>query len=178
MQQLKYQMLAEGWPDFEFHATTNKQATRDRVVNAIRTVGPGGLHAHTIWCDKHLAAPKIQSSIEFMTILGKAMGRWIARSQASNQYEHVVMMFDTVLAGKAKDEFIGRVKRELKATGTRFTIHAKPVTSDLNGQIADYFSWARFRSVEQNDERTETLLRERVPWTDFNIFWNGHRRYW
>ena len=108
VQALKYQLMAEGGGDFEFHATTNMQTTRDRVTATIRQIGSPNIRVHTLLCDKHFA-------------------------------HHT--------------------------------------TSDLNGQIADYFSWAWFRQLESRDTRAVNDLTG-VDWTRLNLFQNGHTRYW
>jgi hypothetical protein len=52
-----------------------------------------------------------------------------------------------------------------------------PVKSDLNGQIADYFSWAWFRRIERNDVESMNAL-SGIPWSKFDLFRNGHTQYW
>ena len=58
-----------------------------------------------------------------------------------------------------------------------FRLLFHPVKSDLNGQIADYFSWAWCRRLESNDTGPCESLAG-IPWTNFNLFRYGHTLYW
>ncbi len=112
-----------------------------------------------------------------LSMLGLAMGRWIG-TVFGDQHDEVVMIFDSVLTGKKRDAFKATVKPELKRLGVPFRILFHPVKSDLNGQIADYFSWAWFRKVEHDDAMTSTALAAAITWDQFDFFARGNWRYY
>ena len=58
MQELKYEQMAKGSTDLEFHATQNSKGTRQRVVDTL--CGMPGLRVHSMWVDKAYAQPHLQ----------------------------------------------------------------------------------------------------------------------
>lgn len=174
MQKLKYEQLARGSSDLEFHATENSAGTRKRVAETIR--GLPNIRAHTIWIDKSYTHPSLQDEVSLLALFGKAMGRWI-KAAVAKDHDQIVMMFDSVLTGKKQDAFKGAIKPALKQLEIPFRVHFHPVKQDLNGQIADYFSWSAFRHLERNDPHPITAL-SGIPWTTFNLFQSGKIKYW
>lgn len=174
LQDLKYELLAAGSLDLEFHATENSKGTRRRVAEKIRNLP--NIKVHTLWIDKRYTAPALQDPVALFSLFGRAMGKWIATVVAKN-HDQVVMVFDSVLTGKQQDAFKAAVKPQLKQLPVPFRLVFHPVKSDLNGQIADYFSWAWFRHLERGDPEPRSSLTG-IPWTDFHLFRYGHTLYW
>ncbi|EFK55364.1 DUF3800 domain-containing protein [Corynebacterium genitalium ATCC 33030] len=176
MQRLKYDLMAEGSEDLEFHATENTKGTRKRVVDTI--CGLDGLRVHTVWINKAFAAPNLQNEIELFRLFGAAMGRWVGKALVDDGDQQVIMIFDSVLTGKKRNAFLKKIKPILGELGVKYRVLFHPVKQDLNGQIADYFSWAAYRTLERQDSATEDRLKEAVHWDDFNLFQKGDRVYW
>lgn len=174
LQALKYELLAAGSEDLEFHATTNSPGTRKRVAHTVSTLS--NIHVHTLWIDKRFTAPSLQDSVRLFSLFGGAMGKWIGTVVAKD-HDQVVMVFDSVLTGKQQDAFKAAVKPRLKQLPVPFRLVFHPVKSDLNGQIADYFSWAWFRHLERGDDEPRRSLAG-IPWSEFHLFRAGHTKYW
>jgi hypothetical protein len=111
-----------------------------------------------------------------MAFMGEAMGRWISKSVGTG-HDQVVMVFDSVLTGQKQEAFKAAVKPALKSLGVPFHLCFHPVKSDLNGQIADCYSWAIYRMLESKDKRSFSQLWF-PEWSLFHIFQNGNVRYW
>lgn len=179
LQALKYDLLAARSPDLEFHATNNTPGTRRRVSDVIADLG-STIAVHTLFVDKHLAHPKVQSEVAILAVLGKAMGRWLAKAAIQDHHDQLILVFDSVLTGKKQDAFKSELKPALKALGIPYHLTFHPVKSDLNGQIADYYSWAWFRRIEHKDDSwLGPFLAPTAPrWDHFDVFGNGSTRYW
>jgi hypothetical protein len=175
LQELKYSLLASRSDQLEFHATENSWGTRARVTDVIRGLSTC-IRVHTIYADKHYAHHTLHSPVAILSLFGKALARWIAAA-VSGDHDQVVVVFDSVLTGKQRDAFSKAVKPALKALDKPFHIAFHPVKSDLNGQIADYFAWSVFRSLEASDPKPLQALIG-VNHSRFNIFERGHTRYW
>ncbi|WP_257182706.1 DUF3800 domain-containing protein [Corynebacterium cystitidis] len=175
MQELKYDLMAKGSEDLDFHATNNSKGTRKRVVD--RLAGCDHFSVHSLWIDKGFTAPSLQNEISLFTLFGKAMGRWVNATQAKG-YDKIVLVFDSVLTGKKQDAFIKDLKPALKKLGKEFKVLFHPVKQDLNGQIADYYSWSLFRRLEVDDSEHYKQLKGTTRWTEFDLFNQGHTRYW
>jgi hypothetical protein len=113
--------------------------------------------------------PARREPAEFMGMFGQAIAQWVLTSWPDSPFEHVILIFDTVLTGRRRDAFVWKVKVALKQTARRYSVYVKPVAADLNAQIADYFSWAWFRAIETGDQRAATDL-VGVKWTKANLF--------
>lgn len=175
LQRLKYELLARRSDQLEFHATVNSRGTRSAVTEVIRSLS-GLIKVHTIYADKHYAHPSKHSPDVMLSLFGMALARWLSYT-VSNEYDQVILVFDSVLTGKQRAAFLKAVKPALKHLQKPFHVAFHPVKSDLNGQIADYFAWSVFRKLESNDDLPLEALRG-IPHDRFNIFQNGHTRYW
>lgn len=176
MQALKYDLIAKGSKDLEFHATNNTTGTRKRVIETINSIDP--LHVHSIWIDKAYTAHNLQNEVSLFRLFGKAMGTWVHKTVARD-YDRIVLIFDSVLTGKKRKAFESQLKPILKPLEKDIKICFHPVKQELNGQIADYYSWALYRKLESNDNSYfSELIGGKPRWDQFNMFKNGHTRYW
>ena len=175
MQELKYEQMKRGSQDLDFHATNNSVGTRKRVLDVLCRME--GLRVHSLWIDKAFTHPNLQDEVLLLAMFGKAMGKWIHTARSSG-YDQIIMTFDSVLTGKKQDAFKKKLAPQLKATGKKFRLLFQPVKQDLNGQIADYFSWSLFRALESGDTGSYDRLKASTEWTNFNLFHHGQIRYW
>ncbi|ALA68164.1 DUF3800 domain-containing protein [Corynebacterium lactis] len=176
MQELKYDLMASRSEDLEFHATVNSKGTRSRVLNVISEIE--GIKVHTLWIDKRYTYPSCQNSIALFGIFAKAMGRWIDQVYRRSDFEQVILVFDSVLTGKERDAFQKNIKPVLKDLKFEYKVLFHPVKQDLNGQIADYFSWAWFRMLENQDTTAFDALSDNHDWTQFDLFNSRRQIYW
>lgn len=176
MQQLKYELMAARSEDLEFHATNNSAGTRKRVIETISKVPD--LRVHTLWIDKRFTHPQRQSNTALFGLFARSMGRWIDTVYRNSDYESVVLVFDSVLTGKERGAFKKTLKPELQDLNFSYKILFHPVKQDLNGQIADYFSWSCFRKLEHDDSKYFDQLSATAHWSQFDLFRNGATRYW
>lgn len=176
MQELKYELMAKGSEDLEFHATNNTAGTRRRVLSRIAEID--SLRVHTLWIDKAFAAPNLQSEEALFAVFGKAMGVWVEKALVQESDAQVIMVFDSVLTGKKRNAFLKKLKPQLANLRIPYRVLFHPVKQDLNGQIADYFSWAMFRYLENGDITAYETLRQSAEWDDFNLFNRGKTIYW
>ncbi len=77
LQRLKYEQIAKGSQDFEFHATSNTPGTRKVVAESIRSMN--SFVVHTLWIDKAYAHYSKQNPPELFAIFGKAMGTYLGK---------------------------------------------------------------------------------------------------
>lgn len=175
MQRLKYELLASGSRDLEFHATENSKGTRRRVIDCIKSLETP--RVHSIWIDKRYTPPSIQEETILLSKIGSAMGSWLS-GVVPTDIDKIILVFDSVLTGKKQDAFIKLLKPQLKALDREFRILFHPVKQDLNGQIVDYFSWALFRNLESQDSTTMKALEDSSHWDNFNLFHADQTIYW
>lgn len=177
VQKLKYELLAKGSEDIEFHATENSWGTRKRVVDMLCALPD--YKVHSLYIDKGFTHPDFQTEVKLLTVFGAAMGRWLAKVHA-DKYDRIIFVFDSVLTGKKQRAFIKDLKQKLKGCDVEFRILFHPVKQEPVGQIADYFSWVSFRYLERGDVQFTNQLYDSLGnrWSAFNVFGKGHTRYW
>lgn len=171
---LKYEFLSRGLGDqVPFHATTNSLGTRRRVAGEIGKNTNFG--THTIWADKHYTHPSYQNPVDFYALFGRALAKYLL-ALISPSYDPIVIVFDAALTAKQRGAFMKTVKPALNKLGRTYHIMFKPVTEDVNGQIADYYAWAMFRKLESGDDSMLTALPGGGG--EFNLFRHGFARWY
>lgn len=175
LQALKYRLLESGTDVECFHASPDAQSTRNVVFDEIEKMT--NIRASYIYADKHRAHPKYQSPEAVYALFGKTLLKYVFNGWTAAQYQQIVVIFDKALTKKQQKAFLGVVKPELKAIGKPYRIYFHQTMADFNGQIADYCAWARYVSLERNEQRPMAKLAT-IPKTDFNIFQRGTRDYY
>lgn len=177
MQELKYRLLAKnhGGNDFQhFHASEDRQSTRDAVLDTIRDMEK--IYVNWLWAEKSKTHPNYRTRDRFYALLGGSIAKYLLIKSKESRYEKIVIIFDKALTKKEQDAFYSEVKPKLKEIGKPYAIYFHHTVSDFNGQIADYFAWAKYISLERGECRPlETI--KKVPNTEFNIFRNGTKDY-
>jgi hypothetical protein len=174
MQALKYELMAEGIENPEFHAAENSLATRARASAAIN--GLTNIAVHSIYADKHLAHPSKHSDIDFYSLFAVALSKWLLKS-IRPEYDYIVIVFDVALTKRQQKAVLANVKPTLAALGRPYSVMFHAVKADLNGQIADYFAWSVFRHLESGDPLPLAAIGS-ITHERFNLFRTGHTRYW
>lgn len=175
LQQLKYDLLEDGVDIEYFHASEDKQATRNEVIKKLQTM-TNTLKVHYIYAQKPKAYPKLQSSAAFYGKLGTTLIKFIV-GYKSNGFDEILIVFDKALTAKERKSFLGEIKPELKSLGKPYKIYFHRTLSDFNGQIADYFAWTKYVSLERNEQRPLNAL-SGVPMTEFDLFSRGTKEWY
>lgn len=175
---LKYEFLTSAAHDqIPFHAVNNTSGTRKRFIKSLcqRKSPDHSCAVHTVFCDKHYAHQSKHKPEVFYALIGGAMAKYFAKVFAG-KYSPVVLVFDAALSAKQRSAFLKVVKPVMNTIGTPYQIMFAPVKEEPCGQIADYYAWATFRRLESNDRTWIDQMPLRP--SEFNIFQNGHTRYW
>jgi hypothetical protein len=175
MQHLKYELLASGTDISHFHASEDKQFVRDRVFPLIARMD--SISAHTLWIDKHNAAPSMQNTARIYSLFGGAISKYLLKTLPAERYEQVVLVFDKALSKKNENAFLAYVKPALLQLNRPFKIFFQSVNFDFNGQVADYIAWAQYVNLEKSEQRPILALPLRLR-DEFNLFRNAHTRYY
>ena len=150
MSRLTYEFLARGLSDqIPFHASENSQGTRLRVTESLCPTGHV-CSIHSIYVEKHRVMTEMHDPLTFYSLIGGSMGKYLVE-EFSNEETNVVLLFDVLLPARQRSGFLKTIKHELNKLQTRYTISFRPVKFDVNGQIADYYCWSVFRSLELGD---------------------------
>lgn len=175
LQQLKYAQLEQGIDTEFFHASEDLQATRDVVIKSLQTMS-NTVNIHYIYAKKPKAFPGLQNSAAFYAKLGTTLIKFIV-GYRSNGFDKIVIVFDKALTNKDQKAFLGEIKPELKKIGKPYHIYFHRTLSDFNGQIADYFAWSKYVSLERNETRPLVAL-SNITMTEFDLFARGTKEWY
>lgn len=173
---LKYRLLKEGNDISEFHASEDRQIIRNQVFPVINLMPE--IKAHVIYGDKHYLATSLQSPNGIYSLFGKAMIKYFIQVYAASSLSSITVVFDRTLTNKLRGQFEGILKPELKKINIPFNIYFHPMSTENNGQVADYISWAKYVELERSELRPWASLTTRLQPTELNIFRNGYQRYY
>ena len=147
---LTYEFLAKGVVNqVPIHATQNSVSTRHLVVSRLceRT---HHCHVLSVFVQKSNLEKGCQNDVAMYGISAVALVDRLT-SAISTESPRIVLLFDATLTSKKRAAFLKVLKATLKKAAREFHVHFRPVTHDVNGQIADYYAWSVFRSLESND---------------------------
>ena len=175
LQDLKYDHLRSDIDTTYFHASEDRQAVRNDVIARLQRMS-NTLKVHYIHAQKNKTHPALQNSAAFYGKLGTTLIKFIMTWRASN-YDEVVIVFDKALPKKEQKAFLGQMKPELKKIGKPYHIYFHQTLLDFNGQIADYFAWSKYVSLERSEMRPMDSL-SGITMTHFDLFSRGTREWY
>jgi len=159
---LRRQLAWEGLPvgDY-FHATTDQQAVRDRVFEAISKV-PFTVQATIL--EKSKAQPQVRESPHRFYQYGWFYHLKFSKSQFLRPSTELLVTTASIGTRKERKLFVGAVDdvaQQVLRTGMWRTTFC-PAAADPCVQIADYCAWAIQRRWERNDDRSHRLIADKI----------------
>ena len=91
---------------------------------------------------------------EFSTEIGEHVLSYIAESRI----DEVAMIFDQTVTGGQRELLRKSLSSLFESRERHLTVLFHPLSTDFNGQIADYVSWAKFRQLERDDSESWRLI--------------------
>jgi hypothetical protein len=168
MQALRYRLLAQGLDLTSFHASKDRESTRDAVFGAFSRIST--VRAHVMYGSKHQAGSHQRSDTALHSLFGHALLEFAIRAYAASDYRQVVVIFDQALTRRKQGAFKSTVKPQLKALAKPFHLYFQPMHADANGQIADYVAWSKFVQLERDEHRPWMALQSSLQPTSSNLF--------
>ncbi len=177
LQRLKYELVANGNGGEEyqhFHASEDRQEIRNRVFGLLNALN--NIKVNYIIAEKSKTHPTHQNS-KFYALLGSALVKYLLKVHKDSPYDKVIIIFDKVLTNNERNNFLKVAKPKLKEIGKPYAIYFHQTMSDFNGQIADYFAWAKYVSLERNEKRPLESVAN-IECHSFDIFSSGETKYY
>ncbi len=172
MQKLKYGYLEKNINIEYFHASEDRQFIRDSVISEIDKIH-GAIDVNFIHTRKTLTDAKTNPT-SFYANLGIILSSEIITSRIGT-FDKIIIIFDKCLRNKDQKAFLKTIKPKLNKLGMPYGIYFHRTLSDFNGQIADYFAWAKYVSLERNERRPLIALKN-IKQIEFDLK-NDHPAY-
>ncbi len=176
LQELKYQLLSENQICENFHASEDRQAIRDMVYPKIASLSEK-IKIYYLFAKKCKTYPALRPPDQFYGLVGGAMVKYLLKVWKESAYEKIIIIFDKALKNKDQNAFLKELKPKLKKIQKPYFIHFHRAVSDFNSQIADYAAWAKFVSLEKEEQRPLEALSS-VRKSQFDIFHAGIHEYY
>lgn len=162
----RYDLIENGNLTGYFHASEDRYSVRDKVFSiieehindfemysvAVRKRPFRGLIFVEDPSPREVYQSVFERLIELMASSGVLQG------------DHIIVFTDDIpKSAKRKSDIKGSLKRALKRylpAGMRYTLVHQRSEGELNLQIADYFCWAVFRSIERGDDNALRRIRK------------------
>ena len=174
IQALRYRLLAGGLDLTGFHASEDRQTTRDAVFEAFSRIST--VRSHVIYGRKQQTEPHQRSDAALHSLFGHALMQFAISAYAATEYRQVVVIFDQALTRKKQGAFNKTVKPQLKALDKPFHLYFQPMHADANGQIADYIAWSKFVQLERGESRPWIALQKSLQPTESDMFSSASRK--
>jgi hypothetical protein len=176
---LRFSLVREGLNIDAFHASPDKQTTRDQVVKTLLSHGDWNFAAVVV--EKNKINPVLREPHRFYPTFATTLLRFILRGRAGLA-SRVLIYADTLpIDTTAKRE---GVLKALKTTcaaelGTRpYHINSHRLESNSWIQVVDYCCWSVQRKWEKADARTYDLLKPRLALTELEVTARGGTIYY
>jgi hypothetical protein len=154
--ELRFDLIESGLELEYFHASEDRQATRDRVFKVIRGA-LGAFRVDSVIVEKRKTIPSLREERRFYPeILGHLLKHVVRGTNLSGISEFIIIA-DRYPNAKKRNAVEGAVKAVVKTMlppGVRYRVLFQGSKSACGLQIADYFNWAIFRKWERNDSRS------------------------
>ncbi|MFO0702534.1 MAG: DUF3800 domain-containing protein [Candidatus Andersenbacteria bacterium] len=154
--QLRYWLLSRGIDVPFFHAAPDAQLVRDQVFSTINSTH--GIRCCVAHAQKRLLPTNLRDPVSMYARFGRALLTRTLQIWSTTPLKRIVVIFDKTLIRKEQRALLKAIKPVLKTTGKPFHVFFHSTMADLNGQIADYVSWARYVSLSRGEERPMRAL--------------------
>lgn len=179
MAELRLNLLERGLEIERFHASEDKQSTRDAVFDVIRR-HLAGVRIDATVVDKRKTGPALRPAEYFYPrMLGYHL-RYLLERFSLDDFGRVVIVTDTLPIQRKRKAIEKGVKQALARmlpARVNFSVLHHDSRSALGLQVADYCTWAIYRKWDREDERSYQVIASAVR-SEFDIFRTGARLYY
>ena len=177
--ELRFDLLEQGLDIERFHASDDKQATRNLVFGVIRECLPT-LRIDATIAEKRKTGPALRADDQsYPKMLGYHL-RYLLGQIRIAEYQRVVVVTDTLpIQSKRKliEKAVKQTLADMLPSDVPYQVLHHDSRSALGLQVADYCTWAIYRKWDRGDERSYKVIEPAVR-SEFDIFRTGTRWYY
>lgn len=176
---LKFDLLEDGVDIEHFHASEDKQKTRDKVFEIIKNNLEDQV-IDSIIVEKCKTGPALQVAVKFYPRMIGYLLKYVLERADMTRISDVIIVTDSIPLQKKRKAIEKAIKLTLRAELPRSVVfrvlhHASKSCFGL--QIADYCNWAIYRKWQRADTRSYDLIKHGIR-SEFDIFMSGTTRYY
>lgn len=174
LRELKYELLESGLSLDRFHATEDRQPTRDRVF-AVLSESLNDIRVDSVIVEKAKTYPDVREPGVFFPKMMGYLLRYVVKRLPWEPYSEAIVITDTIPINRKRSLVEKAVKEtlaEMLPPERRYKVFHHDSRSCFGLQAADYFNWAIYRSWDRKDRRSLDLVESAVK-SQFDIFERG-----
>jgi hypothetical protein len=177
--ELRFDLLEQGLDIEHFHASDDKQSTRNLVFGVIRDC-LGTMRIDATIAEKRKTGPALRADDQFYPKLLGYHLRYLLQHIQMADYERVVVVTDALPIQRKRQLIEKAVKQTLAdmlPSDVPYQVLHHDSRSAFALQVADYCTWAIYRKWYRADERSYNVIAPAVR-SEFDIFRTGTRLYY
>lgn len=158
-----------------FHATSEKQAVRDRVYALLQA---HAFRVDTTVFEKRKTQPHLQSEAGMYELAWYLHMQYVA-PRIANEDDELMVVGASISTNRRRTDFAQAVAGVVHQTTRSATVRTGywPAPTDPCLQVADYCCWAIQRKWELDDPRSYDLIRDKIR-SEFEPFKYGRTMYY
>lgn len=171
---LRFDLIESGLDIEYFHASEDRQAIRDKVIEALLP-HLDEFRVDSIIVEKRKTAPTLRSDNAFYPRMLGYLIRYLINGVGLVKISEVIVITDRLPVNKKRRAVEKAVKTTLHAmlpVEVKFRVMHHCSRSCCGLQVVDYFNWAIYRRWEKGDARSYSMLSKGIQST-FDIFRQG-----
>lgn len=177
--EIKCDLLEQNFDLDRFHASEDKQKTRDRVFQVI------GNHINRIRIDsliveKKKTQPHLQKIEKFFPLMMGYLLKHVWEKGGCARYKNIVVITDRIPVKKKRraiEKAIKQTLADILPSDGRYYIYHHESASCFSLQVADYCNWAIYKKWEAEDLRSYGEIKSGIK-SEFDIFRTGDVYYY
>lgn len=177
--ELKYDLIEFGINLEYFHATEDKQPTRNRVFDIIAS-HLKEVRLDSLIVEKRKTGPALREEVRFYPEMLGYLLKYVLNGENLTNLQETIIITDRIPIQRKRDAIEKAVKKTLIASlpqNIPYRILHHESKSNLDLQITDYCNWAIYRKWDRQDLRSYQKIASAVR-SEFDIFGGGIKHYY
>jgi hypothetical protein len=161
---LKYDLVESGLDIEYFHASEDRQNTRNKVFSIIKNNLPG-VRYDALIVEKSKTNKELHALEKFYPTMLANLLRHVLSQHDLNVFSEVIVFTDRIPVNKKRSSVEKAVKQTLKSVlpaQVEYRVFHHDSKSNFDLQISDYFNWAVYRKWERSDSRSFGVIQDSV----------------
>lgn len=168
LSRLKYDLISRGQDVSDFRASRDMRWIRDEVFKSI--LGAKRTRSHVVFSKKFDVVRNLGTSAEMYREFALEIGHQVLLVADEMKVDGVSIIFDQTIAGSQRESLRNSLMSLFEYRERHLRVFFHPLSTDFNGQLADYIAWAKFRDLERGDREPWKLILESLSPTTQDLF--------
>ncbi len=167
LQRLKYRLISRGHDVADFRASKDLKWVRNEVFKELEELQY--CHFHTIFVRKSCLSDTLKRGNSIFRELAMEIAEAALQLSDALEVNRLVFVFDRAISLGGQSLVRESIVRLNRQPQRQLNVLFHPISTDFNGQVADYIAWAKFRQVEREDHEYWNFLKVSLRPTEIEV---------